>query len=104
MWLRSDDGTGANAADSSGNSHPGTLTGGALFSTGRIAGGVDLAGDDDRIVVAHHADLSPTNITVAAWVRPDVWSSGVFLTSIVAKQANQTGFPAFDVLGSPVCD
>jgi hypothetical protein len=95
-WLRFEEATGTSATDSSGNSHPGSLTGGPSWTSGKVGSGVDLAGDDDRIVVAHHTDLSPTSITVAAWINPDVWSSPP-ITSIVSKQANQTGFPAYDL-------
>ena len=98
-YWRLDDGSGTSAADASGNGRTGTLTGGASFTAGQLVGGVGLDGNDGRIVVAHHSSLSPTAITVAAWVYPDTWSGT--LTTIVSKQANQTGFPAFDFRRTP---
>jgi hypothetical protein len=94
-WLRFEEGTGSSAGDASGNSHPGTLASGASFTSGKLGGGVDLDGTDDCVVVSHHADLSPSNVTIALWVNLDTWSST--LTALASKQSGASPFPMCEI-------
>ena len=51
---RLDEGTGIIAGDASGNGNNGTLNGGALWTEGKIDGGVYLDGVDDYIEIGYH--------------------------------------------------
>jgi len=65
---RLDEGTGIIAGDASGNGNNGTLNGGALWTEGKIDGGVYLDGVDDYIEIPNV--LSETG-TLAFWFKPD---------------------------------
>jgi hypothetical protein len=92
LWLKLDE----NDDDSSSNALTTSTAGGVTWTAnGRLGGAVVLAGDDDRVIVSHDAVLSPTEITVAAWIKPDAWNTD--LTSVVSKQLNSSpDFEAFD--------
>jgi non-lysosomal glucosylceramidase len=68
IWLKFDESSGTTAADSSGNSRTGTLTGGPVWSTdGKYSGSVSLDGFDDWVNIP---DLSYSgDFTVGAWVK-----------------------------------
>lgn len=61
-----DEGSGMTAADSSGNGHDGTLMNGPLWTTGQLNQGLSFDGVDDRVDVAHAADLNAYPLSVAA--------------------------------------
>jgi hypothetical protein len=94
-WLRFEEGSGTNAGDASGNGNSGALDAGASFSTGKVGGGVDLDGTDDRVVVSDDPDLSPSNVTIALWVNLDSWTGT--LTSLASKQSASSPFPMCDI-------
>jgi len=80
-----DDAAGATALDSSGYDHHGALesysTGdGPDWTTGKLSGGLDFAGEfdnRDRVRVPNSPKLNATSaITVAAWVWADTWGGG----------------------------
>src|ERR1043166_8900457 len=60
--LRMNEGTGTATADGSGNSHNGTLTNGATWTTGKYGQGINFDGVNDYVNIADHADftLDPT--------------------------------------------
>jgi hypothetical protein len=92
LWLKLDE----NDDDSSSNALTTSTEGGVTWTaTGRLGGAVDLAGDDDKVIVSDNAVLSPAHITVAAWIKPVVWNTD--LTSIVSKQLDSPlDYEAFD--------
>jgi hypothetical protein len=98
MWLRLDDGTGTTASDSTGNGHTGTLQNGPLWAIGTKVGSVVLDGTIDYISVPNSSALGPAAISVALWIKADVWSSSDFLYSLVCKQDNNAdaNYPSFD--------
>ncbi len=65
---RLDEGTGTIAGDASGFGNNGTLVGGALWTEGKLDGGVYLDGVDDYIEIPNI--LSETG-TLAFWFKPD---------------------------------
>ncbi len=81
QW-RFDEGSGTTAVDSSGSGHDGTLVGGPVWTTGRLGQGLSFDGVDDRVDVAHAADLDAYPLSVAAWFKT---SSGSGVRGIVGK-------------------
>jgi len=75
-----DDGTGNNAADSSGNGNSGSLEGGPSWVTGKFGGGLSFDGVDDFVEVAHSDAYLLSEGTVAFWFKTDtvVGSQGLF--------------------------
>lgn len=67
-----DETSGTSAADSSGNSYTGTMSGGLSATTNSVTGinnkALNLDGVNDEIVITGRLG-SPTNITVSAWAR-----------------------------------
>ena len=65
------EGTGTVAADSSGQSNNGTLSGPTWTIAGRYGGALNFDGINDRVIVADAASLDLINaMTLTAWVRP----------------------------------
>ena len=63
-----DEGTGTSVQDTSGNSLTATLTGGPIWTKGRLASGVQLDGSDDYLDVG----TGPTAVnTVSFWIKPN---------------------------------
>ncbi len=78
-WWKLDEGTGTNAADSSGNGYAGTLTAGPTWSTD-VAPltyadpnpySVDLDGSNDYISVSSAAALASNPISISFWTKND---------------------------------
>ena len=71
------DGTGGTAADCSGRGNPGTLSGGAAWTTdGRYGGALTFDGVNDMVTVADASSLDLTSgMTLSAWVRPTTLGS-----------------------------
>jgi WD40 repeat protein/tetratricopeptide (TPR) repeat protein len=65
-WWKFDETEGRNASDSSGNGRYGTLSGGPVWVTGRIDGGLKLDGVDDYVETGYTANLPVWTISV--WV------------------------------------
>ncbi len=66
------EGNGTTAADVSGKSHNGTLTGGATWTTGKFGQAVNLNGSNNYVNIADHTDytLNPAqSYTWSAWVK-----------------------------------
>jgi hypothetical protein len=71
-WWRLDDGSGTTAVDSSGNGNEGTLKGDPKWALGQIGGALELDGDD-YVECGNSGILNITEqITLAAWVKPDL--------------------------------
>jgi hypothetical protein len=68
------EGTGTTTTDVSGNANPGTLAGGAGWTTGPSGQGtaVSLDGADDSVAGARSAARTDQSFTVSAWVLPTV--------------------------------
>jgi hypothetical protein len=71
--LKFDEGSGATAADASGNGHTGTLVGGASWTTGIRAGAVALDGSSGYISLPDNILSDVSDFTIAAWV---YWNGG----------------------------
>jgi hypothetical protein len=66
--LSFDEGTGANAADASGNGHAGTLVGGASWATGKTGAAASLDGSTGYVALPAGLVTDLADFTVAAWV------------------------------------
>lgn len=93
VWLKLNEASGTSAADSSPTGiHPGTLAGGAAFTTGHpgTGNGVLFDGSNDVVTIANHAALSPTGAyAFAAWIQ---WTTGVAVPmSFVNKGTHSAG-------------
>jgi hypothetical protein len=78
-----DEGTGTTAADSAG-SHPGTLTNGPAWTTGRLGPALAFDGVDDAVTIGG-VDVSGSALTIAAWIKADDFT--VADARIVSKAA-----------------
>jgi cysteine-rich repeat protein len=67
LRLRMDEGTGATASDSSGNSNNGTLSS-ATWGAGKYSNAVSFNGSNSLVTVADSAGLRLNQMTVEAWV------------------------------------
>ena len=78
MYITFEEGSGTTAADSSGNSHDGTLNGGAAWTTGVIGGGMQFNGVDAYVQIPNF-DLGGNEFTVSWWFAenhsgdPNLW-------------------------------
>ncbi|MFL6180501.1 MAG: PQQ-dependent sugar dehydrogenase, partial [Actinomycetes bacterium] len=81
------EGSGASAADASGNGLAGTLTNGATWGTGRNAGAVLLDGSNDFVELGNPSLLQLTgSMTVSAWVNAAAFP--VDDAAVVSKRAS----------------
>ena len=82
-----DEGSGATAGDTSGAvNDDGTLTGGSgpIWTTGKVNGGLDFDGVDDRVFVPISTDLDPSSsngLSISVWVNPDALTSMHWIVS-----------------------
>ncbi len=91
-WML-DDGSGATAADSSGNNYIGTLVGSPGWTSGKINGALSFNGVDQRVVVSDNADLDITGtITLSAWIQPSQAA-----TQYVLKKAHQASVDGYEL-------
>jgi hypothetical protein len=71
---RFDETSGTTAVDSSGNGHDGTLMGDPTWVAGKIGSALDFDGSGDYVDCGASPDFeSPVNITVACWIKVDVF-------------------------------
>src|SRR3990167_6079208 len=63
-----DEGSGATAADSSGNNNTGTLVNGPSWTTGKIGQALSFDGVDD-LVTASGISNTPSAFTLSAWIK-----------------------------------
>lgn len=83
--------------DVTGN-HPATLQNNAGFTNGLVGQAFRVsAATTDHLRVANHAALNPTNITIAAWVKP--FSYPTAGSTIVRKQDSDTSITYLLMLG-----
>jgi len=75
-YLKMHEGTGAIAADSSGNGNTGTLMNGALWGAGHSGPAVVLDGVDDQVRIPHSPSLNAYPLTAAVWFKTTT-NSGV---------------------------
>lgn len=74
-----DEGSGASAADQSGNGHTGTISGATWTTGGRFGQALSFDGVDDWVTIAHSTLLSlTTGMTLEAWVYPTANGSGTW--------------------------
>src|SRR3989442_7432700 len=72
-----DDGTGALAADASGNGNNGTLSGATWTLQGKYGGALSFDGTNNLVLVNDATSLRLTrNMTIEAWVNPRVPLTG----------------------------
>ena len=67
-WLKFDDGSGASAADATGNGWTGTLQNSATWSTGELGGAVSLNGSNQYVTLPTSVVNGLTNFTISAWL------------------------------------
>jgi len=67
---RLDETSGATAADASGNGNNGSVLGGAAWTSGKLAGGLNLDGSNDSVQLPA-LNLNSNTVTLAAWVNRD---------------------------------
>ena len=73
-WWKFDETFGTTAADSSGSSNTGTLTGspGPFWTTGQVNGGLDFDGVNDYVDASIGASITDIRVrTVSAWIKLD---------------------------------
>jgi len=77
LHLSFDSVSGSTVSDSSGKGNSGTLTGGALVSSGRVGNAAQLDGSNDYIAVSDSAtlDFDKSEGTIMMWVKPVSLSS-----------------------------
>ncbi|MBN1506234.1 MAG: tetratricopeptide repeat protein [Sedimentisphaerales bacterium] len=76
-WWKLDETSGDKAADSSGNGHAANVQGNARWQPagGKVGGAIALDGDGDCLEVVDESAFDFTSgVTVAAWIKPTVWS------------------------------
>jgi hypothetical protein len=90
VHLAVDEGTGASAADSSGNGNNGALQNGPTWTAGKSGGALNFDGNNDTLYVANSSTLNAptTSLTVAAWVYRNVNQTGY--ASVVSRELNST--------------
>jgi len=72
-YLKFDESSGTNAADSSGNGHAGTLVGGASHAPGEAGNAVSLDGSTGYVSLPDNIVTGVSDFTIAAWVW---WNGG----------------------------
>ena len=65
-WWKFDEGSGTVAYDSSGNGNDGNLSGGPIWTAGKIGGALTFDGQDDYVLV--NKDFGAT-LTISAWAK-----------------------------------
>ncbi|MBI3621533.1 MAG: hypothetical protein HY208_05025 [Nitrospirae bacterium] len=68
-YWKLDDGSGATAADSSGNGNTGALLNGPAWTTGRINQALSFDGVDDYVNIPQTAALNGYPLTIAVWMK-----------------------------------
>jgi RHS repeat-associated protein len=98
-----DEGSGSAAADASGSSNTGALSGPAWVTTGKHGGALQFDGVDDRVLVADSSSLDLTyGITLMAWVKPVANSD--WRSVILKERENDLGYALYssDNAGLPI--
>lgn len=91
-------GTGTVAADISGNSNTGTITG-AAWTTGQYGGALSFDGIDDWVTVADSASLDLiTGMTLSAWVFPSTTTN--WRTVVMKEQATELAYSLYTSNGN----
>lgn len=65
-----DESSGGTVADATGNGHPGAVTGAGFGLSGAFSNALEFTGGSDQVSVSDPGDLSPTHISIEAWVLP----------------------------------
>ena len=74
-WWPLDETSGTTTADIV-DSNPGTVTGGAVFVSGKVGNALNFDGSNDTVSIAHNANLKPSSqITIDAWIKPNIVNS-----------------------------
>ncbi|MBD3365719.1 hypothetical protein GF360_00005, partial [candidate division WWE3 bacterium] len=85
-----DDGTGTEAADSSGNGNTGTLTNGPTWTAGKYGKALSFDGTDDYVTKGYTENLKlGNNGTIEAWVNPINTSNN---THSIVSYGNVSGY------------
>jgi hypothetical protein len=76
-----DEGSGTVAGDSTGNGNTGTLFNSPTWTTGKIAGAIQLNGttQDVRVPDSPSLSIAGTGLTLAMWIHPTVAQTGTLL-------------------------
>jgi uncharacterized protein YjdB len=97
-YWKFDDGSGTTAADSSGNGHTITLTGGMSWVTGKIGGAISSSGASGQYASAPSIDLSATKtVTIAFWANRTYSTTGghTLFEDSANYNGSTTGFGLF---------
>ena len=95
MYYRFGEASGTSAADSSGNSFTGTITGNpTLGATGALVDSsdtcIDFDGTGDYVTRAYSSTLNPSSVSVVAWIKRDTDTGAT--ENIVYSRGSNTGF------------
>ncbi|MCG8462071.1 MAG: LamG domain-containing protein, partial [Holophagales bacterium] len=91
-----DDGSGTSAADSSGLGNHGTVTGGAAWTSGQVAGALSFDGVDDGMTVAHTPGLGALSaVSITAWIRVDPADGGAWQSIVDKRDGNLDGYDLY---------
>lgn len=95
MWLKLNDASGTNCADSSGNANDGTITG----TPNWISGGLTFDGSTNFITIANPSNFNferTDSFTITAWINWDASLSGVAtILNHATPTGNQQGYDMF---------
>jgi PKD repeat protein len=85
-----DDGSGAIAGDSSGNSNDGVVNGAAWTTAGQISGALDFDGSDDYVDLGS-LNASADSLTISAWINADTLTHLTRQDARIVSKATGTG-------------
>lgn len=80
-----DETSGTTAADSSGSGRPGTVSGTAAWTTGKLGNALDLDGTTSYVTSATLASTKTDNVTMSAWIK---WDGSTGADQIIAYNGN----------------
>ena len=88
-----DETSGTSAADAAGNGHTATLTNmsGSEWTTGTVDGALEFDGINDYVEMTSNSALQLTSaLTIAGWIKCDIWGSGADVDIILRKGTSST--------------
>ncbi|GEM_PF-5436576 len=99
LWDRMDDVSGNNIIDLSSHNHNGTLRGNALIGSGIYGDALNLDGNNSYVFTnVAKEELPDSEITITAWVKPDVLTGDNF-RSIITTYTNNSGGYGLRLIG-----
>lgn len=86
VWWKFDDGSGASAADSSGNGNTGTVANSPAWASGKILGALSFSGTN-QYVLTPNLGTPPQSVSLSAWINSQP-AGGVVLSELGQATVN----------------